>query len=337
MQQLRRTHVFQYDKSGKLAAIFSRNGGYSVVELSPNMNEIMSVRLPRYIKGDVSSATKYQVEMIETVEDGADDTISYSYRLLRILSPEDLDEDRWMNTVSLNELPVLSEPIFTKEEKLWAGKREGNLGQGIGSVVIAIFAAWVAVEIYFDLASYKADSQYVFIWSAIAATAVIVSVIYPWKMPRSANREKLQHLTLHKERLRQRAQDLHTAAKTKFEKALEDYDYWESLSPQKFELGVSLRLEKEGYKVQTTQYAKDGGVDIHAVDDEGAAMIVQAKQHSSNVGVAVVREIIGVRESSPAKPKALIFSLVGFTRGARELAEKEGVELRDIKSELLGI
>lgn len=335
MRQLRRVPVFQYNKSGKLAAIFTPGGhheGYSVVELSPSMQEITSVRLPRYIKRDAISATKYQVEMIEEMEDGEDNTTTFSYRLLRILSPEDLDKDRWMSTVSLDELPVLPYPTFTKEEKLWAGEREGNLGGGVGLAALTLGAAWFAVQGYID------DSRDILIFSsAVAVAAGYFLAAYPWKMPRSARPKKLKELTLHKERLRQRTQDERAAAKTEFEKDLEDYKNWELLSPQEFELAVSFKLEKEGYKVETTQYAKDEGVDIHAIDDEGTPIIVQAKQHSSNVGVAVVREMIGVRESRPEKPKTIIFSLVGFTRGAQQLAEKEGIELRNIKSELLGV
>jgi HJR/Mrr/RecB family endonuclease len=47
--------------------------------------------------------------------------------------------------------------------------------------------------------------------------------------------------------------------------------------------------------------------------------------------------MIGVRESRIDKPKVMIYSLSGFTRGAKDLAEKNGVELRDVRSEWLKV
>lgn len=329
---IRRETVLRYRKSGKLALVFTHPGhdSYVVLNLSSDMQTITGTRTVKFINRNIILGTKYEVEFAEKKEGYDGKQTVFSYRLVRVLTSEDTDQERWTSTASLEDLPVSPEMEFTREERIWAGEREGNLGGGIALAVVTVGGAGFAIMGYMN------GSGYIFP-GLVGGTAGYFLITYKWRLPKKPRPEKLEELSAFKTRLRERAHDKYLAAKTKFEKALEDYDYWESLSPQKFELAVSLRLEKEGYKVEITQYVRDGGVDIHAVDDEGAPMIVQAKQYSSNVGVAVVREIIGVRESSPAKPKALIFSLVGFTRGARELAEKESVELRDIKCELLGI
>lgn len=328
---VRRVRLYKYEKSGKLAAIFAHGGhiGYCVVELSPDMQTITNTRNPKYIKRDALSPTQYWVEMVEKNEGKEGDHTLFSYRLLRVLSPEDLNEDRWMSTVSLDELPVSPEPSLTREEELWAGKREGNLVGGI------ILAAITFGTIIFAVQGYLEHSGYVFP-GLIAAVAGFVLLKYPWKVPKSPRPAKLQELIVHKEALRQKVTNEYTAARTEFEKVLEDYRTWEELSPKDFELALSLRLQNEGYEVETTQFSKDGGIDIEAKDKEGIPVIVQAKQYSTNVGVAVVREMVGIRESRPDKPRTIIYSLVGFTRGAKQLAEQDGVELRDIKSEVLG-
>ena len=76
-------------------------------------------------------------------------------------------------------------------------------------------------------------------------------------------------------------------------------------------------------------------VDIEATDTKGQPVIVQAKQYRKNVGVAVVREMIGVRQSRSDDPRTIIYALVGFTGGAKALAEMESVELRAVRNELL--
>ena len=64
---------------------------------------------------------------------------------------------------------------------------------------------------------------------------------------------------------------------------------------------------------------------------------MQAKHYSGNVGVAVVREMIGIKTSRSGYPRTLVFSLMGFTRGAKQLAVEQIIELRDIKSEMIKV
>jgi hypothetical protein len=282
--------------------------------------------MPKYIKRDLISATKYMAEVKESVD--PDNT--FSYQLLRVLSPDDIDTKRWLAATSLDELPVSTEPNFTSEELLWAGKREGNLGGG--KTLVGIMIGAVAIEIMA-----LAQGSYSIFAIVVAVVSGFFLARYEWKAPIDLNSEKLAELTAQKQKLRDRQHSLKVSAKTQFENALEKFDTWKALSPKAFEWAISLRLEKEGCQVKTTRYSKDGGVDIEAIDKNGMPMIVQAKKCASNVGVDVVRVMIGVRESRSDKPKTTIYSLSEFTRGAKELSHKHGIVLRDIRSEFLRV
>jgi HJR/Mrr/RecB family endonuclease len=147
----------------------------------------------------------------------------------------------------------------------------------------------------------------------------------------------MDQLAIHKAELRKGANDRLIETKTAFQSALQDYSTWEQLSPRDFEVAVAMKLQKNGLKVQATRYSKDGGVDVEATDESGCPVIVQTKRYKNNVGVSVVREMIGVRESRPDKPRTIIYSLVGFTKGARQLAQESEIELRDVRSDLLRV
>jgi len=327
MADVKRVQVQRYEKSGKLAAIYGlgRYEGYVVIELTPDMAGIVDIRNPKYIKSDAFSATRYEAEIVQTIANG-----QIRCRLVRVLAPEDTKIERWTSTRSLADLPVSPEEHIFTEERAWAGAREGEFGGRLFFAGVAAFAAYFSVTGFV-----QADGGPV---SAIVAlVAAVISARLPWKLPKKPEPVKLAELSAYKAALRERSRAKNEAAKTEFENRLRDYSVWERLSPQDFELAVSIRLEKEGYDVQATQYSKDGGVDIEAVGNQKQPVIVQVKQYKNNVGVAVVREMIGVRTNRNDNPQTMIFSLVGFTRGARELAEAENIELRDIKSELLKV
>ena len=111
---------------------------------------------------------------------------------------------------------------------------------------------------------------------------------------------------------------------------------WDGLSRDRVESSVSTKLETEGFKVKATRVLKDGGIDVEALDEHWAPVVVQVKPQQKNVGVSVVREMIGVREKRPDKPRVIIYSPVGFTRGATGLAKTSGVELREFDKDDAG-
>ena len=291
------------------------------------MRSIVQVRKPKYVKQDAFDATKYQVEFSETEVGREGKSITFTYRLIRALSPEDTNLERWISTESLDDLPVSPEEELTAEERTWAGERPGNLGWGLALTSITLGS--IAFAIWGD----KGNTQYFF--SFVALVAVIFLIKYRWKLPKRPTPQKIEELRSYKESMKLGAQKSYASTKTKFGKALEEYTNWEVLTPRQFESAVSLKLERDGFKVQVTNYSNDGGVDIEGADPDGHSTIIQAKQHKKPVGVSVVREMIGVRSSRSDNPRTIIYSLVGFTRGAKQLAKLEGIELRAVRSDLL--
>ena len=326
---IKRTRVYRYEKSGKLAAIYADRGfeGYTVLELSPDMRSIIQVRNPKYVKQDAFNATKYQIEFSTTETGREGKSITFTYRIIRALSPEDTNLERWISTESLDDLPVSPEEELTAEERAWAGERPGNLGFGLALTSVTVGS------IAFAIGAVKDNTQYFF--SFVALVAVIFLIKHRWKLPKRPTAQKIKELRSYKELRKLGAQKSYASAKTEFEKALEEYTNWEVLTPRQFESAVSLKLERDGFKVQVTNYSNDGGVDVEGADPKGHSTIIQAKQYKNPVGVSVVREMIGVRSSRSDNPRTIIYSLVGFTRGAEQLAELEGIELRSVRSDLL--
>ena len=82
-----------------------------------------------------------------------------------------------------------------------------------------------------------------------------------------------------------------------------EFDFWKNIKPNEFELALARKLNNDGMRVKTTEFIGDGGIDIEGVDENGTPIIVQAKQFAGNIGVSVVREMIGVREEHPKNPR----------------------------------
>jgi hypothetical protein len=327
----RRISVSRYRKSGRLIAGFRhKHYGVIVLELSSDLRTIEKFRQTKYIRQAALSRTDYFVEVKESLGVSEQNQGLISFRLIRVLTNTDIDPKKWMSTASLHDLPVSPDSDVTSEELLWAGKREGNLGGGYALVITTIAAT--AFAIY----NYSFNSGFVF--------PLIVAMIsgfflfrYEWKHPVSPDAIKLEELETHKRQMRLRTESDRSAAITQFQLSLKTFDTWRSLSPEQFEMALSLRLKDEGFEVKKMRHSKDGGVDIEAIDRSKKPMIVQAKKYAANVGVNVIREMIGVRECRTDKPRTMVYSLSGFTRGAKELASAQGVELRDIKTELLKV
>lgn len=320
-----RIQISQYKKSGRLVAIVPRklHGAYHVLTLSAHMTAITDLQSRKYIKNDLLQITQYQIELRERVTERG-----VSYQIIRVLTAKDTSLDRWKTTESLAELPVSSEPELTIEERAWAGERDGNIAGGVALVLVT------SVAVYFTATSQGFGSIVALLIGAITGWHL---ARYEWKRRTVPDPTKIEMLSNHKEALRNRFQSKLVSARSQLEISLEDFRTWAELHPREFELALSMRLEKAGYKLRTTRYSQDGGVDIEATSSAGVPTIVQAKKYGGKVGVSVVREMIGIRATRAERPHTIIYSLNGFSRGAKALAAQSEIELRDIKSELLRI
>lgn len=331
-EKLVRLPIYRYIKSGKLFAVQNK-GGYThiaLIDLSADMSRITKVRAVKFVKKESVAATKYVLEAKEWKIQSDDKSWNLNYRRLRILTQEDVDIERWKSTEDLSNLPVLAEDYITEEEYIWSGKRNGNIS---GSIALTLVALGLSAL------TYKSFSDGNLSWFLLIVTAILslCLIVFGWRRSVPPDAERLNKLKARKKFLQQERAQNREADRTVVTQQLEDFSFWRQLTPYQFEQALTLRLRDEGFDVVTTQASADGGIDIKGKDNNGQPVIVQAKQYQGNVGVGVVQQMIGVRETHDSKPRTIIYSLEGFTRGAKKLAAKSDVELRNIKSELMGI
>ena len=174
--------------------------------------------------------------------------VEQAFFLLRVLTAEDLDENRWKTTEDLNDLPVSPHPDLTQEERLWAGERSGNVGGGVLLGAVAFGCSGFAINTYMN------DGEYLFL-AGIALVFGFFLARYSWKLPKRAMPSRVDALKHHKRLLKESAKQDNLKNRTALETALEDFETWKSLSPREFEMALSLKLENEGYKVEATKYS----------------------------------------------------------------------------------
>ena len=92
-------------------------------------------------------------------------------------------------------------------------------------------------------------------------------------------------------------------------------------------------MERKGWCVQTTPLTRDGGIDLIARRDDDVdvevTLYVQCKNHSSPVGVDVVRELNGSLPRQMAGARGVLVCPSGFTTDAIAFANERGLTLWD--------
>jgi len=99
---------------------------------------------------------------------------------------------------------------------------------------------------------------------------------------------------------------------------------------------TAIIFKKKGYKVGFTQTSNDGGIDLTLNKDEENIGVL-CKAYNKNVGVAAVRETIGVKAQWPDFNKFMVVSLHGFSKQAIDIAERQDVELFSIRRDHFNI
>lgn len=99
----------------------------------------------------------------------------------------------------------------------------------------------------------------------------------------------------------------------------------DKMSGELFEKYLEVLFERLGYKVERTRYIGDYGADL-IVQKDGIKTVVQAKRYRGKVGVRAIQEAVGAKGYYNCD-KAMVITNSYFTRQAKELASKNGVEL----------
>ena len=108
----------------------------------------------------------------------------------------------------------------------------------------------------------------------------------------------------------------------------DDMDPLMTMSWSEFEHLVGEIYRRRGYAVMETPQGADGGIDLVARRD-GEVLLVQCKQwRTRDVGVSVVRELLGVVAAQGASRGAVV-TVGQFTEEARRFAKQTHIELVD--------
>ena len=94
-------------------------------------------------------------------------------------------------------------------------------------------------------------------------------------------------------------------------------------------LSAAINLAKAGYKVKVTKKSGDQGADL-IVEKEGVSTAIQTKKYAGNVGNTAVQEVVASMKYYDCD-KAMVITTGKFTKGAFELASRNGIQLIDKK------
>lgn len=140
----RRCSIGRYIRSNKhflLVNPWVRGERVILGDLDENLN-LKSLRTVKYLKRSAIGILDLKADVLVSVKDG-----ETTVKLLRLVTPEDTDIQRWKTTKNLEALPVLPHLHITDEENYWAGKVDGNIRSKILMCLIAllltIYSTWL--------------------------------------------------------------------------------------------------------------------------------------------------------------------------------------------------
>jgi hypothetical protein len=122
--------------------------------------------------------------------------------------------------------------------------------------------------------------------------------------------------------------------KTKFSEILrtvaQNPELIKRTEPERFEELIAELFYQNGFNTERVGKTGDGGVDIYAIRPDivvPTVHLIQCKRYSDKVGVSYIRELYGVKTSLKAN-QAVLVTTSGFTRGAKEFAERNCWEIK---------
>jgi hypothetical protein len=122
----------------------------------------------------------------------------------------------------------------------------------------------------------------------------------------------------------------------RLEAARRDMRVWAALDGVGFERALAGVFREKGFEVALTPGSNDKGIDL-VLTKHGAITLVQCKAYAGTVGVAAVRELIGVRTTRPDAASVMLAAINGFSAGARTLAGQHAIQLYSIAEDYLKV
>ena len=324
-----RKKIFKYPKSGKLviAPITQQGGGSFIMDLDNNFNYVglRTVKRNPYVHG-----TTYVADVLINSKKENNQIVA-QFKLLRVLNEKEVNLEFWKPSKRLEDLKILPAEFLTEEESHWAGKVNGN--------EVEFFGWWGALIafMYFAFKKGLLSVELSSSWPIFLIIGLGIFFIKSMKLIRTKKpiEKKINQLMAYKRKIIKDNKNQIGRQLSELDVALGKYTTWTNLSPIAFEGALKRKLNNTGMKVDTTKTTGDGGIDLTGVDENKKSVLIQAKKYSKPVGVSVVREMIGVRQNYQNKPRTIIYSLEGFTKGAYDLANEHDIELKSIRDDLI--
>ncbi len=100
-----------------------------------------------------------------------------------------------------------------------------------------------------------------------------------------------------------------------------DYETRKTIHPRRFEQLVGSVFRDFGYYVRVTNYSRDGGIDLVALDGDSSERIgIQVKRYNNKIQVNQIREFAGALLLEK-HTKGVFVTTAEFTRGSKETAQ----------------
>lgn len=317
--------VYRYEKSGRLVAWDPTTGTAIPLNGDLTHSDRESHRINR--KTEISQ-TSYRIEYEYREEQGAG-----KYKRLRAWDVNHLPQKSTDHSAPLeNRIDITPSDLFNDAENKYVGRSSGHPVAGwIGGLSVFPLVFWVIPVTCISLIDSRPTPPVVstvfLIILGSCLFGILVSYIISACTRSSGDPQKIQEVNEAKVRVR-------TILEKRIADAMRDIHAWDRFDGIEFERAVGGIYKEQGFDVEFTPRTNDQGIDL-ILRKQNSVSIVQCKAYANNVGVAAVRELVGVRAAWPDANEVILVSLYDFSNPAKEFAAKHNVKLFSIAKDYL--
>ncbi len=231
-----------------------------------------------------------------------------------------------------NRIDITPSELFNESENNYVGRSPGHPAAGwIGGLSIFALVLWVLPVTCISLLDSRptppAVSSAFPVVLGSCLFGLLASYIINACTRSSGDPMKVQEVHEAKVRVR-------TLLENRLAALMRDIHAWDRFDGIEFEIAVGRIYKEQGFVVEFTPRTNDQGIDL-ILRKHNSVSIVQCKAYANNVGVAAVRELVGVRAGWPEAKDAILVSLYDFSGPAKEFAAKHNIKLFSIAKDYL--
>jgi len=323
-KELKVLSVYRYKKSGKLVVwdpstrtAFPLNSDLTHSDREPH-------RINR--KTEISQ-TSYRIEYECWEEKGFT-----QYQRLRAWDVSHLPQKSTDPSAPLeNRIDITPSELFNDAENKYVGRSFGHPASGwIGGLSILPLFWVVPVACISLIDSRPTPPAVVSAFPIVLGSCLfgfLLSYVIHVRTRSSGDPQKIQEVNEAKVRVR-------TLVEKRIADAMRDIHAWDRFDGIEFEIAVGRIYKQQGFDVEFTPRTNDQGIDL-ILRKQNSVSIVQCKAYANNVGVAAVRELMGVRAAWPDAKEVILVSLYDFSNPAKEFAAEHNIKLFSIAKDYL--